>query len=186
MPSGHYLPEPVGKVMIWSQPNAMIRYHEFRIDGALYAKLKWNKMYGSLATSESRAGRFTFKRAGFLRPSITVRREDSDLNIAVMRFQGPAIVSSLASVKGTVDFETGGSLTFKKVGVRNPRWAFYTRSETPIIEFRKIRSVKPRVEVVIMDDHRRIANLDILLILGWYAIVLDYEEREGALGVSEG
>ncbi len=177
-----YLPEPVGKVMIWSQPNAMVRYHEFRIDGQLYATLRWNKMYGSLATAVCRAGRFTFKRTGFLRPSITVRREDSDSNLAVMTFEGSAIVNTLAVVRGRVDFESGEVFTFKKVGLRKPRWAFYTRSGISLIEFLKIRAGKPRVQIVIKEEYRRIPYVHILLVLGWYAIVLDYEEGESAVG----
>jgi len=178
-----YLPEPKGEAMIWSQPNAMNRYHELRMDGALYATLRWNKMYGSLATAECHAGRFTFKRTGFLRPSITVRREDSDNNLATMQFQGSAMINTLASVKGIVEFDSGDVLTFKKTGLRKPRWAFYNRSGTPVVEFHKIRAGKPRVQVILDDDHRRISYVHILLVLGWYAIVLDYEEAEGVVGL---
>jgi hypothetical protein len=53
-------------------------------EGQLVGTLRWASGRSSLATAESADGAWTFKRAGFLRPRITIREPGSDSDLAVM------------------------------------------------------------------------------------------------------
>jgi len=53
-------------------------------EGQLVGTLRWAGGRSSLATAESADGAWTFKRAGFLRPRMTIREPGSDSDLAVM------------------------------------------------------------------------------------------------------
>lgn len=181
-----YTKEPSGEKLIWIQPKPMVRYHELRVDGAIYATLKWKRMFGSLATGECREDRYTFKRAGFLRPYITVRRENAQGDLAILRFRsGSIIVNSVIGLSGTLEFETGHRYSFNRLSFWKSRWAFSDENGDIVVTFDRNMRGKPKATVTIHRDFRRIQYLDILLILGWYAIILDYEEGEASAGTGQ-
>ena len=178
-----YIKEPSGQKLKWMQPNALIRYHELRSDGSLYATLKWKKMFGSLAVVECSEGRFTFKRAGFLRPYVTVRGEDSEGDLATMRFRSGSVMMNTAfGLSGALEFETGPRFAFNRLSFWKSRWAFADENGTPLATFDRKMKGKPTASVTINCDFRHIPYLHILLVLGWYVIILDYEEAEAAIG----
>jgi hypothetical protein len=53
-------------------------------EGQIVGTLRWASGRSSLATAESADGAWTFKRAGFLRPRMTIREPGSDSDLAVM------------------------------------------------------------------------------------------------------
>ena len=179
-----YIKEPTGKSLRWTRPNALIRYHELRSDGGLYATLKWKKMFGSLASGECSEGRFTFKRAGFLRPSVTVRREGSESNLATMRFSsGSVIMNAAFGLSGVLEFEAGHKFAFNRLSFWKSRWAFVDENGIPLVIFDRKMKGKPSANVTINFDFRRISYIHILLLLGWYVVILDYEEAEATMGL---
>jgi hypothetical protein len=179
---------PSGRQMLrWTQPNALVRYHELRGVGGLYATLRWKKMFGSLAVGESNQAKFTFKRAGFLRPYITVRRERLVSDFATLRFaSGSQFVNSVTGPNGVLELESGERFAFVRTSIWNRVWAFVNPSRDPLVTFKKRSKVKPEAEVSIIGDPERIPHIDLLLMLGWYAIILDYEEAEAAVGTHPG
>lgn len=63
----------------WEQPKWTRRFHRLRSGELTYATLEWPQPFRSMAVSSSREGKFTFKRGGFLRPFITVRRQEFEM-----------------------------------------------------------------------------------------------------------
>ena len=182
-----YIKEPTGSSLKWSQPNAMVRYHELRSDGGLYATLKWKKMFGSLAVGEFREGKYTFKRGGFLRPFVTVRKGDTESNLAVLKFKsGSVIVNATLGPSGVLEFSSGHRYEFNRLGLWNSKWTFTDENGTPLITFEKKIKAKPIGLVTIHCNPKEIDYLNALLLLGWYVIILDYEEAEAAIGVGMG
>lgn len=179
-----YIKDPNGRVVKWSQPNALTRYHELRSDGGLYATLKWKKMFGSLAVGECREGSYSFKRGGFLHPFVTVRRGDSDVNLAVMRFRsGSVLVNMALGPGGVLEFGTGERFEFNRLSFWKSRWAFTDESGNALVVVdRRIRG-KPTGRVYIRCDSRDVPYIGVLLMLSWYVVILDYEEAEAAVGV---
>jgi hypothetical protein len=179
-----YIKEPTGASLKWTRPKTLIRYHELRSDGGIYATLKWNKMFGSLAVGECREGRFTFKRAGFLRPFVTVRRENSINNLATMRFNSGSILMNAAfGLNGVLEFETGHRYAFNRLSFWKSRWAFVDEDGILLVTFDRRMKGKPSANVTINSDLTRIPYIHILLLIGWYVIMLDYEEAEATMGL---
>ncbi len=174
-----YIMEPDGRTMAWTRPNVLRRYYELRSDGALYASLKWKKMFGSLAVGESRAAKFTFKRAGFLRPFVTVRREGSGGDFAVLKFSsGSIIMNTMFGPSGILKFESGEKFLFSKLSFWKSRWAFTDLDGNTIVTFDKRKTGRPSGTATMNSEIRSRINADLLLMLGWYVIVLDHEEEE--------
>jgi hypothetical protein len=168
------------KIMRWTRPNALQRYYELRSNGALYASLKWKKMFGSLAEGESREVKFTLKRAGFLRPFIIVRKEGSGGDYATLRFSsGSLIMNTMFGPSGILKFESGEKYLFSKLSFWKSSWAFTDLDGNAIVTFDKKKAGRPSGTATINSEIRSRITMDLLLILGWYVIVLDHEE-EGA------
>jgi len=178
-----YIEKPLEGKLKWTQPHALTRYHELRLDGALFATLRWKKMFGSLAVAEFYEGSYTFKRAGFLRPYITIRREDAKRNLAIMRFiSGSIIRNAMLGLTGTLEFETGERFAFNRLSFWKPRWAFSDENGNLLATLdRKVKG-KPSGMVTVNRDFIHMPYLHILVVVGWYAIILDYEEEEAAIG----
>jgi hypothetical protein len=68
-------------VLRWEQPKWTQRFHRLTGGETTYATLEWPQAFGSTAVSSSREGRYTFKRGGFLRPFVTVRRQGSEVDL---------------------------------------------------------------------------------------------------------
>ena len=55
----------------WTRPSMLARQYELTAGPEVVGGLKWESMFGSLATAEAAEGTWTFKRAGFLLILIT-------------------------------------------------------------------------------------------------------------------
>ncbi len=177
---------PLSGDLRWTQPHAGVRHHELRMDGALYATLRWKKMFGSLAVAEFCKERYTFKRGGFLRPCITVRREDEDEDLAIMRFCGSFVKNAVLGLTGSLEFKTGERFTFDSLNRLKARWAFSDENGDLMVTIdRKIKG-KPSGGVTVSREFVDTPHLNILVGLAWYAVIMDYEEREALIGIGLG
>src|SRR3954469_12559397 len=58
----------------WQQPSALHQQYELRADDTIVVTLTFRSAWGSFATTESAAGCWRFKRAGFWQTRTTVRQ----------------------------------------------------------------------------------------------------------------
>lgn len=173
-----------GKNVVWTRPRSVLRYHELRSDGGLYATIRWKNTFGSLAVGECREGKFTFKRGGFLRPYVTVRRDGYDSNLAVMKFaSGSAIVNAALGISGTLEFVTGHRYAFHRLSFWDSKWAFSDENGVPLVTFTRKTKGRPTAKVVINEAYGDIEYIHILLMIGWYVMMLDFEEEEASAGM---
>ena len=77
-----------GNRLSWSQPKALQRIFELREGNRLFGTLSFVKSLGSLAEASMAAGDWTFKRVGFFRPHVTVRRRGQETDLAVYQPAG--------------------------------------------------------------------------------------------------
>ncbi len=173
-PGPSYIENPLYDLMRWAQPNALIRYHELTSGGALVATLKWPNMYGSLAIGECSAGRYTFKRAGFLRPYVTARVEGTEMEKAILRLG--------FRLSGSIEFQDGVRFSFKRPSYLRSKWCFTSESGSPVMSITKRGGGKPRGDLTKQGDMAWDSYPHILALVAWYAIILDYEEGEAAVG----
>jgi len=85
---------PTIRTLEWVPSRSARRSYELRSGTDVLGRLRWPKMFGSLAEGEFGDQRWTFKRGGFLRPRVLVRPAGSDENAAVfeMSFGGGGLL----------------------------------------------------------------------------------------------
>ncbi len=181
-----FIEMPLAGELRWKQPHAGTRYHELRLNGALFATLRWKKMFGSLAVAEFYKDKYTFKRGGFLCPCITVRREDEYEDLAVLRFTGSFVKDAVMGLAGALEFKTGERFAFERLSRRKARWAFSDENGNLLVTIDRTIKGKPSGAVAVSREFIDAPYMNILVVMAWYALILDYEEREALAGVGLG
>ncbi|HEY2930218.1 MAG TPA: hypothetical protein VGK99_00600 [Acidobacteriota bacterium] len=159
--------------LTWIQPAARRREFELRAGDDLVATLKWEKTRGSVARGESAAGAWTFKRAGFLRPLITVRTPGSETEIAVFQPNWNS--------QGTLDLGPGGRFRWTRTNFWRSHWAFTRESGNTLIHFRpQFGFLKQAAGISLQEEAISLPDLYLLLILGWYLMILTSDDAAAA------
>lgn len=164
----------------WCQPKALQRTFELRDDNRLFGTLSFVKSFGSLAVASLAAGDWTFKRVGFFRPRVTVRRRNQETDLAVFQPKG-------WGVEGELLFAGGPSYGWKPTNFWAVRYNFVDRAGKILVTF------KPGVEdskwsdifkfqalVEIDPSASRLEDLPLLVSLGWYLMILHHEDTSSA------
>ena len=73
------------RALRWIQPRTLSQSYELHADETPVATLTFRTTFSSLATGESRDGCWTFKRQGFIATRVSIRRCDSEQDVAVFR-----------------------------------------------------------------------------------------------------
>ncbi len=162
--------------MRWIRPAPDRSEYELRAGDALLARLAWAKTVGSLAHADLSEGAWTFKRGGFLQPHVTVRdAAGHDLARLAMHL-----------TQGTVTTASGSSFRFRRAGLLVPAWQFSDAAGRqivhiePVAERSRLQGGLVQVDATFESD----PALPLLVMLGWYFIVLAWFEDE-ALRASE-
>jgi hypothetical protein len=157
----------------WHQPDAIHRHYELRADDALIASLRWERPWGSLATGQTAEGTWTLKRAGFLRPRVTVRAAGSDSDAAIVQLQWGGI--------GDVQLADGHHFRWTRVTFWHSEWAFTDAGGEPLLVFKpNFTKMRREAEIEIGPHSLALPELSLLSLLGWYLMVLIEEETNFA------
>lgn len=162
--------------LVWAPSSTSSRRFELRSGDEVAATLTFDKAVGSLATGRAHAGAWTFKRAGFLHPCVTVRDLGSEYDLAVFR---PTWTGS-----GDVEFGSGTLVHWRPFGFWNSEWGF-VRRDARLLTFHwlpETAALDARVEFPPAALEFR--ELPILLLLGWYLRVLAYQEAAAGAPVA--
>ena len=166
--------ETAGQELLGIQPAARKREHELRAGDDVVATLRFQR--GSLADAEAEANHWTFKRQGFWHPRVTVRAAGSDADIAVFH---PRWVGG-----GTLEFADGRALRLSSANFWQSEWVWQEK-EQPLIRFKGRHGlIKAKGAVEIQPEAVRIPDLPLLVLLGWYLILLYAEDAASATGAS--
>jgi hypothetical protein len=153
----------------WSRAGAGHSY-ELLAGSDVLATLRWRKALGSLAVAETAEGTMSLKRAGFLSPYVSVQ-EPSGKVLASLHVHWNASSLHVAS---------GELYRWMRLGYWVPAWRFDDRSGNELVNFEPVRR-ENRLEgalVVVSERGRAVPDLLLLLVLGWYFIVLSWIEDE--------
>lgn len=156
--------------LVWAPSSTSSRRFELRAGDDVAASLTFDKAVGSLATGRASAGTWTFKRAGFLQPCVTVRELGSEYDLAVFR---PTWTGS-----GDVEFRGGLHVHWRPFGFWNSEWAFL-RADERLVTFHWLpdtAELDARVEFSVAA--LTLPEAPVLLLLGWYLRVLAYLEAQ--------
>jgi hypothetical protein len=139
---------------------------------ATYATLHRQRMFGSLFCAHAAKAEWTFKRVGFLSPRVTVRRPESDENVAEMRFGW--------THAGTLEVAGGRRYAWASLGFWGHTWAFRGVAGSDVTFKPNWNGTRCDVEVPVAA--RRSPDLALLLALGWYFVILTAEDRAATGG----
>jgi len=164
----------------WYQPKALERTFELRDVNRLFGTLRFVKPFGSLAAASLAAGDWTFKRVGFLRPRVTVRRRDQETDLAVYEPKG-------WGVEGELQFAAGRSYGWKAANFWKTKFNFVDGAGKTLVTFKpgtedsKWSDIfKFQALVEIEPSASRLEDLPLLVALGWYLMILHHEDASSA------
>ena len=138
----------------------------------MLASLHFTKKLGTLAEAEIDEERYTFKRVGFLRPKITIRKYQFEDDLATFQLIGGG---------GGLEFVDGKRFSLERLSFWKNRWGF-TNEQGDLLLTTCLRPtlVGHKGEVAIEDRGGSEPRLLLLAVLAWYVLTLMADEGEVA------
>ena len=167
----------MGGRLEWTQPSKDRRSFELLSNGERLATLTFIKPWGTLAECKMEGEAYTFKRTGFLRPKVTVRRSPFDEDIATMEV-------SLGG-EGALEMLDGKRYTFHRLSFWKARWGLTNEAGDLLVSMRlHNKLLRFEGEAVLEDKGRKEGKMVLLMSLGWYLMVLMTQESTAAAGTA--
>lgn len=162
-----------GQEMKWEQPNMWKENYELHVGDDQIATLRFRSIFGSLASGESQDGCWSFKRVGFFNTRVTIRTCDSDEDIAVYK-------PNTWTQGGSLEFPDGRKYK-ASTNFWMTKYEIKTEDEIPLLRFHNHGLVRPSAIVEVLPEAVRLAELPWLVMLGWYLVILMYEDSSAAM-----
>ena len=166
--------EVADQELVWVQPARLQQSFELRASDEVVAMLEFKR--SSLASGETAEQQWTFKREGFWHPQVTIRVAGSDVNAAVFK---PAWTGG-----GTLELQ-GRQLRFGAANFWHSQWDWSDPAGKPLVDFKSHSGVlKMEGEVAIEPEASGLSELPLLVVLGWYLLILFARDSAAAAGAS--
>ncbi len=164
----------------WVQPKTMERGFELRAGGQTVAVLEFQSPFGSLAVAACGSERWTLKRVGFFRPHVTIRREGEPTDLAIYQ---PKWFSS----EGVLEFSAGATYIWRTANFWATRYVLARPDGQVLISYQngldenQLKDLfKNQSRVEIDPAAGGLAELPLLVCMGWYLIILHAEDSAAA------
>jgi len=166
--------EVADQELLWVQPAALKRAHELRAGDQVVATLAFQR--GSLADAVAADNHWTFKREGFWHPRVTVRIAGADTDVATFR---PRWMGG-----GTLELPGGKTIDLSPANLWQTQWAWKEGDSTPVIFKSRHGLMKSGAEVDVAKDGMNRPDLPLLVLLGYYLILLYAQDVAAASAAS--
>ena len=165
--------------LAWAQPKTMSRAYELRSADSAAGYLRFEKSCGSLASAEVASQKWTFKRTGFLAPSITVRSANREADLAVFRPHWGR--------GGTLHFADGHQAQWRCTNFWGSEWAFLGNDNHSIVRFRHHEGFfKASAQLEFEPSSAALPDFPLLVALGWYLMILAADDAAAVIATSAG
>jgi len=168
------LAERVGRELEWMQPNAFKMNYELREGEECVSTLRFRSSWGTFATAESQEGCWTFKRTGFWQTRVTIRPCGSEDDLASFKH-------NTWSGGGTLEFPDGrtfrATTNFWQTSLE---WSI-ENGET-LVRFHTHGLVRLAARVEILTAAVQQSSLALMIPLGWYLIIMMYNDSAATSG----
>jgi hypothetical protein len=165
------LTELAGRELLWTPSPGQKKTYELRTGEEIAATVRFER--SSLATAEVAGASWTFKREGFWHPRVTVRLPGSATDLAVFR---PGW-----SGAGTLDLSPSRQIQWKSASFWRSSWDWQEADGRPLVHFKsRHKWTKMEAEMVIEPPATELAELPLLVTLGWYLLVLLAQDSAAA------
>ncbi|HVP22578.1 MAG TPA: hypothetical protein VMS77_01545 [Conexivisphaerales archaeon] len=156
----------------WVQPKKLQRVFHLLSGEEVVGTLEWKSSFGSLATGRAAGEEWTFKRGGFLSPYVSLRYFGTETDYA--RF-------SVSWGNGVLKLPTGRTFLWTKKGVWSPEYSFLDADGSSLLTFRRFSGLfKMEATASVSEKARELRELPLLLLLGWYTVLLMAYESAAA------
>ena len=163
-----------GEQLTWVQPARLHQAFELHASDDVVATLRFDKR--SLATGETSNKRWTFNRQGFWRPSVTISVPDSDVT---------ALFKPAWKGGGSLELPQGGALRFGAANFWRSQWEWSDGDANPLVHFKSnSRLMRTEGRVDIEAGARAVPELQLLVVLGWYLVILSSRDAAEAGSVA--
>lgn len=169
--------------LYWIQPKTMARDFTLHSGTHEYATLKFQSTFGSLAIAVTAQHTWSFKRVGFFNPRVTVRRPNEELDLALYQ-------PSWTGTEGTLTISSGQSFQWRATNFWATKFTFRDSSGKSLLWFKEgaeehhISDLFKTQAIVEIEPHTwQAGELDLLVTLGWYLLIL-YHEDAGAVAAA--
>lgn len=166
------LADVAGTDLTWVQTSIRKQAFELRAGDEVVATLAWQR--GSLADALADDRHWTFKRAGFWQPRVTARMAGSDTDVAIFR---PTWMGG-----GTLELAGGKVLRFSAANFWHSQWVWQEPgTKTELVHFKSQPGLlKTGGQVEITPEGKPLAELSLLVLLGWYLLILFAQDSAAA------
>jgi hypothetical protein len=166
--------------LYWVQPKTMARYFLLHSGEHEFASLDFQSAFGSLAIADTAEHTWSFKRMGFFNPRVTVRRPNEEIDLAVYQ-------PRWTGTEGTLTLSGGRAFQWKATNFWATKFAFLDSSGEPLLWFKEGAEeshisdlFKTQALLEIEPAGWQLAELELLVTLGWYLLILYHEDAAGA------
>ena len=153
----------------WRQPAAFSRTYELKSGDSVLAGLAFQKVFGTLARAWTAGAAWTFKRAGFLTPVVTVRAEGSETDIATYH-------PNWTGNKGLLQLPGGERMEFRTTSFWAGEWALHDAQGAEVLRFHNKGLLHHGANVEVSEVGKARADIALLLALCWYILVLHMQD----------
>jgi len=162
--------------LYWVQPRAMQRSYELQANDLVVATLVFETAFGSLATARADGDAWSLKRMGFFRPHVTVRVAGAEDDLAIYR-------PRWTGTEGELSFSGGPTFTWTIANFWATRYEVKDSVGQTLLEYKSggrdggLKDFfKSQANVTVTDSGRRYSQLGLLLMVGWYLILLQQSD----------
>jgi hypothetical protein len=163
-----------GRRLRWTQPSGWTRKFQLEADGEPAGSLEFRNLLGSFATGVSGDGSWTFKRTGFIRTRVTIRRSGEDAEVGTF-------ANNTWSGGGTLHLPDGRELR-ASTNLWQSRMTFETEAGETLLAFRSHGLVHLSADIEVGPSAAEWPELPWIVMLGWYLLVMMKSDSAAAAG----
>ncbi|MGE5221694.1 MAG: hypothetical protein ACM3PY_04605 [Omnitrophica WOR_2 bacterium] len=166
----------IGNEIEWIQPKINQRSYVLCTGDTVFASLRFETSFGSLASAEAADGSWTFKRVGFFKTHVTVRRAGEETDLAVY-------TPNWFGTEGAIQFTGGRSYTWKPANFWATQYQIQDSLEKVVLTYKSGKEhsnlpdlFKVQARVEIDPAYENIPEISLLVLLGWYLMILRHDD----------
>ncbi len=170
------LRDALGSDIYWEQPKLSQRDFVLRSLDERFAQLTFTSSLDSTARASAADGSWIIKQMGLISDQVSVQVAGSEVELASYQ---PGCTGS----SGEIQFLMGGKYRWNVIGLMGSKFNICKLDGLEIITYksgarnRKFTSLfKQQAQVVIAPDAWQIKELPVLVLLGWYLVIMHYEQ----------
>ncbi|MBO4654060.1 MAG: hypothetical protein J5644_00760 [Bacteroidales bacterium] len=157
------------------KPDVSKKFYQLVSDQGVYASIDLIYGSGSLTRIETHQGSYTIKRQGFFMPFITIRKENTEADIA----------TAFLDLYGKTILSVGGlNCRFKGLNLWKNQWAWLNEKNKPIVKYLLTNSGNIRGDVEFSKDFFFLSQIEILAALGAYLLLQLEDELSNFININ--